>query len=130
AQYVGSASIGDGITFAARRADREVIVGIAVLRPEQLEPGIDNLFRPGERSIVQPGNMRTARSDIEYFIAAHSYHASPGDADHPDIERIHVGVVTAYLGMLDRGPAVADHADIRAGPAHLEIDAVGYAQVH
>jgi len=47
--------------------------------------------------------MRTARSDIEYFIAAHPHHAAAGNPDHPNIERIHVGVVTAHPGMFDRG---------------------------
>ena len=55
------------------------------------------------------------------------HQAAAGDAQHPHVERADIGLVAADLGVLHRRPAVPDDADIGAGAADLEVDAVAIA---
>ena len=74
--------------------------------------------------------MGAARSDIDELAAAGADHAAAGNADHAHVERTDIGLVAADARIFDGRPSVADHADIGAGAADLEIDAVGHAQIH
>ena len=74
--------------------------------------------------------MRAARADIDQLAVGHAHQAAAGDAQHADIERADIGLVAADPRILHRRPAVADHADVGAGAADFEIDAVRDAQMH
>ena len=74
--------------------------------------------------------MGAARSDIDELAAARAHHAAAGNADDANVERTDIGLVAADARIFDGRPSVADHADIGAGAADLEVDAVGYAQIH
>ncbi len=63
-------------------------------------------------------------------FAAHAHHAAARDADHAHVERVDVGVVAADARVLHGRTAVADDADVGAGAAHFEIDAVGDFEIH
>jgi hypothetical protein len=69
------------------------------------------------------------RSDIDKLAAAGADHAAAGNTDHPNVERANIGLVAADARIFDSRPPVADHADIGAGAADLEINAVGHAQI-
>src|SRR3954468_20045315 len=129
-QYICRTGIGQRVALAVCAANCHVIVRIALARAEPFDLRIDDIVRLRERRVVQPRDVRAARPDIVYLLAAYTNHAAAGNANDPDIQRIHIRVVAAYPGMSDGWAAIADYADVGAGTADLEINAIGHAQVH
>src|SRR5262249_48698184 len=129
AENVGGAGVGDGVTGAARRTHGDVVVGIVGLRPEELDLGIDNIFGLGKGGVGKAGNVRAPRADVDKLAVAGADHAAAGNSDHAHVERGDIGLVAADTRIFHGRPAIADHADIGAGAADLEIDAVGHAQI-
>src|ERR1017187_249605 len=74
--------------------------------------------------------MGAARPDVVDRVAGDADHAAAGDADNAHVERVDVGLVPADPRVSDGRPAVADHADVGAGAADLEIDTVRDLEVH
>ena len=131
AEHVGGAGVGDGIAGAVGRAHRDVVGGIVGLRLEELDRGIDDVLGLGEGGVGQARRCgRCAGPTSTSLAVAGAHHAAAGNADHAHVERTDIGLVAADAGIFDGRPAVADHADIGAGAADLEIDAVGHPQIH
>src|SRR6185295_700659 len=129
-ENIGRASIGQRITLAVRTTDCEVIVWVDVFGAEQFDLRIDNVFGLCKCRVMQTRDMSRTRADVVYVVAAQAHHAATGDADHAHIQRIDVGVVAPDARMFDCRPAVAYHANVGAGSAYFEINAVRYTQVH
>ena len=130
AQHVGGTGVGDRIARPVGDADRHVIVGIVTLGLEQLDTRAGEDRRLGEGRVGKPGDVGAARPDVDQLAVSDTHHAAAGDADNAHIEGTHVGLVAADAGVLHGRPAVADDADVCAGAADLEVDAVRHPEMH
>ena len=91
---------------------------------------LERVGRPvGEAEVGECGDVRTARTDLVELSAAEVNQRTAGQAHGADVERGHVELLAADFRAADAAAAVLDHAEVGAGAADLDEDAIGDAGV-
>lgn len=129
-QHIRRAGVRDRHPLPVLQPDGHIISRITRLRRKEFDLCSLDLIRIGEYRIIQSADMRRSWSDIDHSALVRPDHGPAGHAEHPYIQGIDIGRMTADDGIVDGRAAVFDHTDIGSRAADLEVHPVRRSQIH